>query len=77
VFDEWGYGDPDFVEGHIMIFTGRVIRCDHILPATAEIYVWNGSAMVRVESVPYQNRFEALSKLVRAPKGIASPGCRE
>jgi hypothetical protein len=60
--------EPEFVQtskGEVMLFyTGDDV--DKNLPETAQLYLWNGSSYQRKATVPFRQRFEALTKIDKA-----------
>lgn len=74
VFNRVGRYEPDFIwppDGAsqaqvILLYSGRVMKGNSILPTISEIYRWNGSKFQRIETVSYDERFAALQKLAGA-----------
>ncbi|MGO9271290.1 MAG: hypothetical protein ACLQOO_13710 [Terriglobia bacterium] len=61
-----GLGAPEFVDGFVLNYTGRIMKGDCILPTKAEIYDWDGKMFKLAATAAYDDRFEALARLVRA-----------
>jgi hypothetical protein len=61
-----GFTVPEFVDGFMLNYTGRIIKGNCLLPTKAQIYEWDGKTLNPVATAPYDDRFDALSRVARA-----------
>lgn len=62
-FDFVNGPSPAAIADTVLIYTGRVMRGNYIMPTEAEIYDWNGKAFTLKAKVPYEKRFRALADM--------------
>jgi hypothetical protein len=72
-----GLTPPDFVDGFMLNYTGRIIKGNCLLPTRAEIYEWDGKKFNLAATANYNDRFDALSRLsrTRAARNPDLPCC--
>jgi hypothetical protein len=73
VLDEWSIVEPDILQCDnaidcAILYDEKQFSGHEWLPAKANIYEWNGKTYVQAKSVPYGDRFKALSQLESRPR---------
>ena len=71
VFEREGSSEPDFLwrteSGSeamtILVHSGRTMRGNLVLPTKTEIYDWDGKAYNLLATAPYDQRYDALTRL--------------